>query len=130
METDLAHLERRRLEDEYSKLKELKRKAELYAVEAKQTAQRLSAENAKLREDLNKERKHNEITRANIIREFENKVSHDTAGGEKLMTKVEIFEQEIQERAYQFLRRMPQDKGSLKRGEYTVAIGAIIILKL
>ena len=117
METDLAHLERRRLEDEYSKLKELKRKAEQYAVEAKQTAQRLSAENAKLREELNKERKYNEITRANIIREFESKVSQDTIGGEKLTTKMEVLEQEIQERAYQFLRRMPQDKGSLKRGK-------------
>ena len=115
METDLAHLERRRLEDEYSKLKELKRKAEQYAVEAKQTAQRLSAENAKLREDLNKERKHNEITRANIIREFENKVSHD---GEKSATKMEVFEQKIEERAYQFLCRMSQDKGSLKRSKF------------
>ena len=123
METDLAHLERRRLEDEYSKLKELKRKAELYAVEAKQTAQRLSAENAKLREDLNKERKHNEITRANIIREFENKVNHD---GEKSAVKMEVFEQKIEERAYQFLRRMPQDKGSLKRGKIPskIIIGA------
>ena len=114
VETDLAHLERRRLEDEYSKLKELKRKAEQYAVEAKQTAQRLSAENAKLREDLNKERKHNELTRANIIREFENKVSHDE---EKSAAKLEVFEREIQERAYQFLRRMPQEKGSLKRSK-------------
>ena len=32
----------------------------------------------KLREDLNKERRHNEITRANIIHEFEQKVSQDT----------------------------------------------------
>ena len=116
METDLAHLERRRLEDEYSKLKELKRKAEQYAVEAKQTAQRLSTENVKLREDLDKERKHNEITRANIIREFENKVSHD-GPEEKSATKVEVFEQEIQERAHQFLCRMPQEKGSSKRGK-------------
>ena len=115
VETDLAHLERRRLEDEYSKLKELKRKAEQYAIEAKQTAQRLYAENAKLREDLNKERKHNELTRANIIREFETNVSHDGLE-EKSATKMEVFEQEIQERAYQFLRRMPQEKGSLKRG--------------
>ena len=113
-ETDLAHLERRRLEDEYSKLKELKRKAEQYAVEAKQTAQRLSAENSKLREDLLKERKLNELTRANIMREFEYKVSH---GEEKSATKMEVFEKEIQERAYQFLRRMPPEKGSLKRGK-------------
>ena len=115
-ETDLAHLERRRLEDEYSKLKELKRKAEQYAVEAKQTAQRLSAENSKLREDLNKERKYNDITRANIIREFEQKVSHDTMGGEKLETKMKVLEQEIQEKAHQLVRRMPQEKGTLIGG--------------
>ena len=115
-ETDLAHLERKRLEDEYSKLKELKRKAEQYAVEAKQTAQRLSAENSKLREDLNKERKYNDITRANIIREFEQKVSHDTMGGEKLETKMKVLEQEIQEKAHQLVRRMPQEKGTLIGG--------------
>ena len=114
-ETDLAHLDERRLRDEYSKLKELKRKAELYAVEAKQTAQRLSAENAKLREDLNKERKYNELTRANIVREFEHKVSH---GGEK-SAKMDIVEQEIEERAHlQVLRRIPQETGTLKRGKH------------
>ncbi len=52
-----------RLESEYKKLKEAKKKAEQYAMEAKQTAQRLSAENFKLREDLNKERHFNEPTR-------------------------------------------------------------------
>jgi hypothetical protein len=108
-------LDERRLRDEYSKLKELKRKAELYAVEAKQTAQRLSAENAKLREDLNKERKYNELTRANIVREIEHKVSH---GVEKSATRKDVFDMEIEERAQQFLRRMPQEKGSLKRGEH------------
>ena len=107
-ESDLAHLDERRLEYEYYNMK---RKAELYAVEAKQTAQRLSAENAKLREDLNKERKYNELTRANIVREFEHKVSH---GGEK-SAKMDVFEKEIEERAHQFLRRMPQEKG---RGEH------------
>ena len=119
VETDLAYLERKRLEDEYCKLKELKRKAKQYAVEAKQTALRLSAENSKLREDLSKERRHNEITRNNIIREFEQKVSHETMAGEKLTTKMEVFDQEIQDRAYQLLRRMPQEKGIVKRGEFT-----------
>ena len=42
--SDLTYLDRGRLEEEYRKLKELKKKAEYYAVEAKQTAQRLSAE--------------------------------------------------------------------------------------
>ena len=99
-ETDLAYLERRRLEDEYSKLKELKRKAEQYAVEAKQTAQRLSAENSKLREDLSRERHHNEITRTNIVREFEKKASHFTQGKEVMAAKMEVFDQEIEDRAY------------------------------
>ena len=40
-ETDLSYLDRGRLEEEYRKLKELKKKAENYAVEAKQTAQRV-----------------------------------------------------------------------------------------
>ena len=124
VEIDLAYLERRRLEDEYSKLKELKRKAEQYAVEAKQTAQRLSAENSKLREDLSKERHHNEITRNNIIREFEQKAGHDTGtmGGEKLAAKMEVLNQEIQDRAYQLLRRMPQEKGSVRRGKNALII--------
>ena len=111
-ESDLAHLDERRLEYEYYNMK---RKAELYAVEAKQTAQRLSAENAKLREDLNKERKYNELTRANIVRELEHKVSH---GGEK-SAKMNIVEKEIEERAHlQVLRRIPQEKGTLKRGKH------------
>jgi len=43
-------MDKDRLESEYLKMKELKKKAEFYAVEAKQTAQRLSAENFKLKE--------------------------------------------------------------------------------
>lgn len=40
-ETDLSYLDRGRLEEEYRKLMELKKKAERYAVDAKQTAQRV-----------------------------------------------------------------------------------------
>ena len=40
-EEDLSFLERPRLEAEYLKLKEQKRKAERYAIDAKQTAQRV-----------------------------------------------------------------------------------------
>ncbi len=43
-------MDRTRLETEFRKNKELKKKAEQYAIEAKQTAQRLSAENFKLKE--------------------------------------------------------------------------------
>ena len=50
MDTDLSYMDRSRLESEFRKTKELKKKAEHYAVEAKQTAQRLSAENFKLKE--------------------------------------------------------------------------------
>ena len=127
-EMDLAYLERRRLEDEYCKLKELKRKAEQYSIEAKQIAQRLSAENSKLREDLVKERHHNEITRNNIIREFEQRVSHDTMAGEKLVTKMEILDQEIQDKAYQLLQRMPQEKVIMRQGEFTTDIARYIYI--
>ena len=79
-ETDLAHLDERWLRHEYSKLRELKRKAELYAVEAKQTAQRLSAENAKLREDLNKERKYyNDHKSLCVVWEFPSHCASDAA---------------------------------------------------
>jgi len=40
-ETDLSYLDRGRLEEEYRKLMGLKKKAERYAVDAKQTAQRV-----------------------------------------------------------------------------------------
>ena len=43
-------MDRSRLETEFRKTKELKKKAEHYAIEAKQAAQRLSAENFKLKE--------------------------------------------------------------------------------
>ena len=59
------------METEFRKLRELKRKSEQYAIEAKQTAQRLSAENFKLKEDLSRERHHNELTRKNMLREME-----------------------------------------------------------
>ena len=65
-DNDLAYMERTRLETEFKKLKESKKKAKQYSIEVKQTAQRLSAENFKLREDLSKERHLNELTRKNI----------------------------------------------------------------
>lgn len=43
---DLSFLERKRLEEEYLKLKEQKKKAEHYAVEAKQTTQRVRYNNS------------------------------------------------------------------------------------
>ncbi len=71
----MSYMDKGRLESEYKKLKEAKKKAEQYAMEDKQTAQRLSAENFKLREDLNKERHFNEPTRKTIVKEVEKEVA-------------------------------------------------------
>ena len=105
-ESDLTYLERSRLEEEYRKLKELKKKAEYYAVEAKQTAQRLSAENFKLKEDLSRERHHNELTRKNMIREMEQKMDKNATALDRADARLEVFEQEVNERALQMIRRM------------------------
>ena len=113
--TDLSYLERKRLENEFRKLKELKHKTEQYAIKAKQTALRLNAENAKLREDLSRERHHNEITRTNIIREFEQKVKHDTMAEERMTAKMEVFNQKVEDKAYQLLRRMPLENGDITK---------------
>lgn len=98
----------------------MKRKAEQYAIEAKQTAQRLSAENFKLREDLSRERHHNELTRKNIIREIEQKVDRAVAADERMAAKMEVFHQEVQDRAYQLLHKMPHGGRQLNRGGYSI----------
>ena len=82
-------------------MKELKRKTEQYAVEAKQTAQRLSAENFKLREDLSKERHHNELTHKSILRDMEDLVDKNVSLQERNQAKKEVFEQEVAKRARQ-----------------------------
>lgn len=99
----LTHLERDRLEGEFRKLKELKRKTEQYAVEAKQHAQRLSAENFKLREDLSKERHHNELTHKSILRDMEDLVDKSDSLEERNQAKKEVFEQEVAKRAKQLV---------------------------
>ena len=88
-------------------MKELKKKAERYAIEAKQTAQRLSAENFKLKEDLSRERHHNELTRKNMIREMEQKMDKSATALDRADARLEVFEQEVNERALQMIRRMP-----------------------
>ena len=117
--SDLTYLERGRLEEEYRKLKELKKKAEYYAVEAKQTAQRLSAENFKLKEDLSRERHHNELTRKNMIREMEQKMDKSATALDRADARLEVFEQEVNARALQLIRRMPAPAmaSRLSRGE-------------
>ena len=52
-----------------------------------------------------------------MIRELEQKVRHEAMSEEKLAAKMESFDKEIQDRAYQLLRRMPQEKGIVKQGE-------------
>ncbi|XP_064390639.1 uncharacterized protein LOC135338431 isoform X3 [Halichondria panicea] len=109
-DADLSYMDRTRLETEFRKNKELKKKAEQYAIEAKQTAQRLSAENFKLKEDLSKERHHNELTRKNMLREMEQKVDRQAVSSDLLDAKREVFEREISARAQQLLRSMPRDQ--------------------
>lgn len=98
---DLSFLELKRLEAEFKKFKELKRKAELYAIEAKQTSQRLSAENSKLRDDLAKERRFNELTRESILNDIEKIVDDSVKLEEKAQAKLKVFEQEVASRARQ-----------------------------
>jgi len=112
--SDLSYLDRGRLEEEFRKLKELKKKAERYAVEAKQTAQRLSAENFKLKEDLSRERHHNELTRKNMIREMEQKMDKSATALDRADARLEVFEQEVAERALQMVRRMPAPSMALQ----------------
>ncbi len=106
--TDLSYLERGRLEADYRKLKEVKRKAEQYAIEAKQTAQRLSAENFKLKEDLGRERHHNELTRKNMLREMEKKVMKSETMVDRAEAKLEVFDQELTQRALEVVQRVPR----------------------
>ena len=124
--SDLSYLDRGRLEEEFRKLKELKKKAERYAVEAKQTAQRLSAENFKLKEDLSRERHHNELTRKNMIREMEQKMDKSVTALDRADARLEVFEKEVTERAMQMVRRMQMSSLAVQlpepSSEYTCTV--------
>ena len=119
-DTDLSFYDKKRLEAEYRKLKELKHKAEQYAVEAKQTAQRLSAENFKLKEDLSREQHFNELERKNFLRDMEAKMGQRRGEEEREQAKKEVMEQTIHARAQQLATTMKasnlQLNGAL--GEY------------
>ena len=122
-EADFDYLERKRLEDEFRKLKELKFKAEQFAVEAKQTALRLDSENKKVKEDLSKERQDNEITRNKIIHETEQRVTDNaTTDKESMAAKLNSFEQVVQDKAYQLLHRMPNNRDSYVKGKLILYI--------
>ena len=102
-------MERNRLESEFKKLKEAKKKAEQYSVEAKQTAQRLSAENFKLREEFNRERHFNELTHKNIMREVE--MNFEKVKKESTMkVKSDVIEEVTARKAYEMIQENP-DKG-------------------
>ncbi len=94
-------MERKRLETEYKKLKELKKKAESFAVEAKQTAQRLSAENFKLKEDHNKEKHYNELTRKSVARDYELELAR---GGRVDVIREDVFREEVIKKAHQMIQ--------------------------
>ena len=111
-ETDLTYYDRNRLETEFKKVKELKHKAEQYAVEAKQTAQRLSAENFKLKEDLSRERHFNELERKNMLREMEAKIGQKGGEDERDEAKKEIMQQTINQKAIELATTM---RGTLER---------------
>ena len=108
----MSYLDKKRLETEYKKMREAKKKAEQYAMEAKQTAQRLSAENFKLREDLNKERNFNELTRKTIIKEVEKEVELNAKKNKLELMRRAVFQEEVAERAYQLVQNDP-DRGTI-----------------
>ena len=123
----MSYLDKKRLETEYKKMREAKKKAEQYAVEAKQTAQRLSAENFKLREDLNKERNFNELTRKTIIKEVEKEVELNAKKNKLELMRRAVFQEEVAERAYQLVQNDP-DRGTIYL-KGTVLISSVKINK-
>ncbi len=114
----MSYMDKGRLETEYKKLKEAKKKAEQYAVEAKQTAQRLSAENFKLREDLNKERHFNELTRKTIVKEVEKEVELNAKREKLELVRRSVFQEEVAERAYQLVQNDPNRGTIYQKGMY------------
>ncbi len=114
----MSYMDKGRLESEYKKLKEAKKKAEQYAVEDKQTAQRLSAENFKLREDLNKERHFNELTRKTIVKEVEKEVELNAKREKLELVRRSVFQEEVAERAYQLVQNDPNRGTIYQKGMY------------
>lgn len=105
-EVDLTYYDRARLESEFKKLRELKHKAEQYAIEAKQTAQRLSAENFKLKEDLSREQHINELEKKNMLREMEAKIGEKGGVDEREEAKKEVMQLTIRQRATELASSM------------------------
>ena len=97
----------------------MKKKAEQYAVEAKQTAQRLSAENYKLREDLSCEHHLNELERKNMLREMEQQLARTSAMGEWAGAMRETMDEEIERKARTLAQGLPQplDLAKMPKGE-------------
>ena len=119
---DVSYMDKSRLETEFKKLRAAKKKAEQYAVEAKQTAQRLSAENFKLREDLNKERHFNELTRKTIVKEVEREVELNAKREKLELVRRSVFQEEVAERAYQLVQNDPNRGSIYQKGTYMVIV--------
>ena len=96
--SDLTYLERKRLEEEYIKIKELKRKAEQFAIEAKQVSQRLSAENFTLKEKVSTLKSHNELWVKNMGKELEDALSKVKTIEPIMATRIEVLEQKLASR--------------------------------
>ena len=75
-------------------------------MEAKQTAQRLSAENFKLKEDLSREQHLNELERKNILREMEAREKQRKGEEEWERAKKEVLQQTIHARAQELADTM------------------------
>lgn len=79
-------------------------------------AQRLSAENFKLREDLSKEHHHNELLHKSIVREMEDIVDKSASLEERTQAKLEAFQFEVNKRARQLALTSANEPKSL--GKY------------
>ena len=98
-------------------------------MEAKQTAQRLSAENFKLREDLSRERHYNELERKNMLREMEQHLGKRTTREDRADAKMEVMDQEIVHRAQDIVRNLPGplDQAKMLRGAFALDVSYVLI---
>ena len=119
--TDLSYFDRERLEEEFRKMKEMKQKAEQYAVEAKQTAQRLSAENFKLKEDLSREQHLHELEKKNIVREMESKLGKKDGERERKEAQKEVTAQVIRKKAQEMAASL-KFSVEIRKGKVTVSL--------
>ena len=73
---------------------------------------RLSAENFKLKEDFNKERHYNELTRKNIMRDVELDIERSVRFDRMERVRNDVFQAEVAAKAFQMVQ--DRDKKGLK----------------